>query len=316
MQVMAHRYWSKADLLIEEFELGLKISQHSRSYLSRNWRLNDSVIKLVDAAIENGFVAAWRHGHPKELSFFQGDSAPSSGAHHFMFSIDHTEPWVFGFGAEAKPPVGKFLTFNGKLKDALDRAGVSNVFQVIGGKDIRVEFSNIQTALGYLAENYNEIFGKQGALFGGSLRSYYTNENDVHNALLKHVLHHSKFAHEMSFKADRLDYMTDRPDFVSIDARYPFVVEIKRGLVGISAFWQIERYLSNTAMRSQLGEAVEGVYIARDFERKVVERAAALGNVHLYQYGSDACGVLVLKPLGFDVIASNRWPQECRVLRA
>jgi len=143
----ASHSWPDIDLVMTNTSWGLRVSQHGREYVARNWQITGKVVTVVDAAIRVGLHCLWGHGHPQDRYFAGGDRY-DKGSAHLSFSASHDTPWFFVLGWEARPPEIHWITVNKKHQDLLDTAGITYEKQISGGKHLWVKPAERDQVLG------------------------------------------------------------------------------------------------------------------------------------------------------------------------
>ena len=127
-----NRWISKSNhAVFEEVEnkegkyLGIKITQNGRTYIARNWRINEKLKEIIEISASCELTCLWRHNHPLNkyfLSNLKNDFI--KGSHHIGFSATNYYPWVFVIGSESLRrrhggQMIKSITFNKKYIDQI-----------------------------------------------------------------------------------------------------------------------------------------------------------------------------------------------------
>ena len=89
-------YFKELNTVFEEVEdkqgkyLGIKITQNDKTYIARNWRINEQIKNIINLASSCNLKCLWRHGHPLDKYFLnKKENDFLKGSHHIGFSEKH-----------------------------------------------------------------------------------------------------------------------------------------------------------------------------------------------------------------------------------
>ncbi len=155
-------YFKELNTVFEEVEdkqgkyLGIKITQNDKTYIARNWRINEQIKNIINLASSCNLKCLWRHGHPLDKYFLnEKENDFLKGSHHIGFSEKHAYPWVFVLGSESLRrrhggQLIKSITFNKKYLNRINKYLIETkntgslpdkgefCLQKFGGKDISI----------------------------------------------------------------------------------------------------------------------------------------------------------------------------------
>ena len=144
--------WSTDDILLEEIDGSLYVTQGDRKYKARDWKLSDHLVDIINLAVSYGIGCVWRKNHPQKR-YFKGGGYFEEGSHHIGFSRSSGERWVFLIGGEAGPPEIRKITFEKHYGEFLKATKVEIDKATFGGKDFSVNPKDLKKILDYFNEN-------------------------------------------------------------------------------------------------------------------------------------------------------------------
>ena len=169
-------YFKELNTVFEEVEdkqgkyLGIKITQNDKTYIARNWRINEQIKNIINLASSCNLKCLWRHGHPLDKYFLnEKENDFLKGSHHIGFSENHAYPWVFVLGSESLRrrqggQLIKSITFNKKYLNRINKYLIKTkntgslpdrgefCLQKFGGKDISILPDDLESLLRKLSK--------------------------------------------------------------------------------------------------------------------------------------------------------------------
>lgn len=287
---MAEASWDGAGLRLREVDGGLLVDQEGRRYVGRRWALTPAVRRVIDLAIAHSFTKMWVNGHPSDAyvhMYEDGDKRGDKyeqGSHHLTFARAHDEAWTFVLGHEAKPPGLRWVTFNKRLADRIERSKVSYRWEHAGGHNVLVVPDALPDLLAALAaSDLPEL--RTRTIRGHTVLplTELANEQHVEEAFVRLVRHKGSADMEVRRRVDGLI-----PDVILRPRGEPLiVVELKYPSTGQSAVDQLRGYMNLPTLQAESGShGLTGALIARDFDDAARRDAERLG-IALYRYGYD-----------------------------
>ena len=169
-------YFKELNTVFEEVEdkqgkyLGIKITQNDKTYIARNWRINEQIKNIINLASSCNLKWLCRHVQPLDNIFLiKMENVFLKGSHHIGFSENHAYPWVFVLGSESLRrrhggQLIKSITFNKKYLNRINKYLIKTkntgslpdrgefCLQKFGGKDISILPDDLESLLRKLSK--------------------------------------------------------------------------------------------------------------------------------------------------------------------
>tara|TARA_B100000989_G_scaffold283428_1_gene249329 strand:+ start:1210 stop:2112 length:903 start_codon:yes stop_codon:yes gene_type:complete len=259
---------NKIDLVITEEIDGLKISQNGKSYLAKEWKLTEKVLKIIDISIKNGFDKFWVNGHPQNKA---------THAHYICFSRSYQKPWEYLIGKEANPPEVNYITVNNSHRKVLEVSGIDINWQEVGGKHIKYSPSikDLSKLIQIIKKYPHEAYMKDNGIneIGDT---GFRKEKKLENYLFKKYRDAGySLKSQLGFiKNTGTNRNKDFPDLIFTNENEVFIVELKLNAATKSDIEQLNRYLYNNQLKEKYRDKkIIGVLIAGTFHQSRIDEA-------------------------------------------
>ena len=284
--------WPEHNLSLTSRERGLHIEQNGNSYLAREWRHREDLLRLVNTALTHGFSCVIRHSHPKP------NNRDERGIHYIGFSRAPEERWAFVVDQYSRkrhpnPHAIAQVTFEKSYRQALERHRIPFEQERAGGHNLFVPFDRALDAIGACAL-YADLV--EDSLGTRHWEAHKASVGFITEALLQSYLV-LNWTETPALR--RLEYLNREvpvdSGFIDILARDTengslVVVELKRDVAGPAALDQVARYVrSRQAISLASTNPIRAIIIARSFSEDLRLRVQSTPfPVELLGYKEDA----------------------------
>lgn len=268
--------WPESGLTVSQEARGLRIAQHGRTYLAKNWRLSQAIRDVFELAFSFDLTHLLQSGHPSESKLYETGgtldyvSFSASFEHFWVFAIDMDS--CSGSGWRTDPRRVKFKRI---YRHILRGAGIACPPEWRSPQNLHVAIEDLERSLRAVEADILDLSPIRGRRIGRGQRPYFIDEEDMHAFIVRNwssipifsgldLMASKRILNTLAHREGEIDVLAeDRSGNL-------FVIELKddtrrRGTE--SPVEQIERYIAHREvqqMAKERGGAVYGMLVAQE----------------------------------------------------